>query len=178
MVPMRRLMLLRHAKSEWSNPGARDHDRVLAERGRESAPKIGSYMTRHALRPDLILASTATRVRQTVDLLLPAFAKPPKTLYDDRLYEVEGGKLLDVIKETPPEVHALMLVGHNPGIAELAELLIGTGDVETRQRLLEKFPTAGLAVIDFPLDDWKKLHHKAGRLDRFVVPRAIERAAD
>lgn len=175
---MRRLMLLRHAKSDWSSPGMRDHDRVLAERGRESAPRIGSYMTRHALRPDLILASTATRVRQTLDLILPAFPKPPRIVYDDRLYEVEAEGLLEVVKETPGDVHALMLVGHNPGLAELAAHLVGTGDVETRQKLLEKFPTAGLAVIDFPLDDWRKLHAKAGRLDRFVAPRAIERAAD
>jgi phosphohistidine phosphatase len=175
---MRRLMLLRHAKSDWSSPGMRDQDRVLAERGRESAPRIGSYMTRHALRPDLILASTATRVRQTLDLILPAFPKPPRIVYDDRLYEVEAEALLEVVKETPAEVHALMLVGHNPGIADLAAHLVGTGDVETRQKLLEKFPTAGLAVIDFPLDDWRKLHAKAGRLDRFVSPRTIERAAD
>ena len=78
----------------------------------------------------------------------------------------------------PGDVHALLLVGHNPGLADLAAHLVGTGDVETRQKLLEKFPTAGLAVIDFPLDDWRKLHAKAGRLDRFVAPRAIERAAD
>ncbi len=175
---MRRLMLLRHAKSDWSSPGMRDQDRVLAERGRESAPRIGSYMTRHALRPDLILASTATRVRQTLDLILPAFPKPPRIVYDDRLYEVEAEGLLEVVKETPGDVHALLLVGHNPGLAELAAHLVGTGDVETRQKLLEKFPTAGLAVIDFPLDDWRKLHAKAGRLDRFVAPRAIERAAD
>jgi phosphohistidine phosphatase len=175
---MRRLMLLRHAKSDLGRPGMRDHDRVLAERGRESAPRIGSYMTRHALRPDLILASTATRVRQTLDLILPAFPKPPRIVYDDRLYEVEAEGLLEVVKETPAEVHALMLVGHNPGIADLAAHLVGTGDVETRQKLLEKFPTAGLAVIDFPLDDWRKLHAKAGRLDRFVSPRTIERAAD
>lgn len=175
---MRRLMLLRHAKSDWTRPGMRDHDRELAERGRESAPRIGSYMARHALCPDLVLASTATRVRQTLDLVLPAFPEPPRIVYDDRVYEVEAGALLEVLKETPADVHVLLLVGHNPGLAELAELLIGTGDVETRQRLLEKFPTAGLAVIDFPLDDWRKLHPKAGRLDRFVVPRTIERAAD
>jgi phosphohistidine phosphatase len=70
------------------------------------------------------------------------------------------------------------MVGHNPGLGELAALLIASGEVEARQRLIEKFPTAGLAVIDFALDDWAKLHPRAGRLDRFVVPRTLETATD
>lgn len=171
---MRRLMLLRHAKSDWTAPGAKDHDRPLNSRGRESAPKMGTYMVRHALIPDLIVASTATRVRETLDLLLPAFATAPKVVYDKRLYDAQADTMLSVIKETPRTVHNLLLVGHNPGLAELAALLMASGDVETRQRLLEKFPTAGLAVIDFALDDWAKLHPKAGRLDRFVVPRTLD----
>ena len=79
---MRRLMLLRHAKSDWTAPGARDHDRPLSPRGREAAPKMGAYMARHALVPDLIVASTATRVSETLDLVLPAFEKPPKVVSD------------------------------------------------------------------------------------------------
>ena len=171
---MRRLMLLRHAKSDWSTPGARDRDRPLSARGREAAPKMGAYMARHALVPDLIVASPATRVGETLDHLLPAFNEPPTIRHDDRLYETGADALLDVIKETPKSVHSLLLVGHNPGLAELASLLMASGDVEARQRLIEKFPTAALAVIDFPLDDWGRLHPKAGRLDRFVVPRALD----
>jgi phosphohistidine phosphatase len=167
--PMRRLMLLRHAKSDWTAPGTRDHDRTLNARGRESAPKMGAYMARHALLPDLIVASTATRVSETLDLVVPAFEKPPKVMSD---------RLLEIIKETPPAVHCQLLVGHNPGIGDLASTLIAAGDVETRQRLLEKFPTAGLAVIDFAVDDWTKVHRRGGRLDRFVVPRALETATD
>jgi phosphohistidine phosphatase len=67
---------------------------------------------------------------------------------------------------------------HNPGLRDLAEFLIASGDVDARQRLLEKFPTAGLAVIDFPVDDWGKLHPKSGRLDRFVAPRQLDLATD
>jgi phosphohistidine phosphatase len=171
---MRRLMLLRHAKSDWSAPGGRDHERPLSARGREAAPKMGAYMARHALVPDLIVASTAARVAETVKHVAPAFAKAPRIVEDARLYEAEADELLAVIKETPKEVHSLLLVGHNPGLAELASLLMASGDVETRQRLIEKFPTAALAVIDFALDDWGKLHPKAGRLDRFVVPRALD----
>ena len=171
---MRRLMLLRHAKSDWTAPGARDHERPLSTRGREAAPKMGAYMVRHALVPDLVIASTAARVVETLSLLLSAFAKAPKVVTDKRIYESEADALLGVIKETPRMAHNLLLVGHNPGLAELASLLMASGDVEARQRLIEKFPTAALAVIDFALDDWAKLHPKAGRLDRFVVPRTLD----
>jgi phosphohistidine phosphatase len=97
---------------------------------------------------------------------------------DRRLYEADADRLLEIVKETPRATHSLLLVGHNPGIGDLASTLIAAGDVETRQRLLEKFPTAGLAVIDFAIDDWGKLHRRGGRLDRFVVPRALETATD
>jgi phosphohistidine phosphatase len=175
---MRRLMLLRHAKSDWTVPGARDHDRILNPRGREAAPKMGAYMARHALVPDLIMASTATRVAETLDLVVPAFEKPPRIVSDRRLYEADAERLLAIVKETPRTAHSLLLVGHNPGLGDLAATLIAVGDVETRQRLLEKFPTAGLAVIDFAVDDWTKLHRRGGRLDRFVIPRTLETTTD
>lgn len=171
---MRRLMLLRHAKSDWSAPGTRDQDRPLSVRGRESAPKMGTYMARHGLVPDLVVASPATRVTDTLALVLPAFTKQPKTVPEARIYESTADELLAVIKETPRSVHSLLIVGHNPSLAELASLLMASGDVEIRQRLIEKFPTAALAVIDFALDDWAKIHPKSGRLDRFVIPKALD----
>jgi phosphohistidine phosphatase len=175
---MRRLMLLRHAKSDWSTPGQRDQDRPLNPRGREAAPKMGAYMVRHALIPDLVIASPAARVVETLDLVLSAFEQRPKMRSEDAIYEGGPNALLDLVKQTPRPVHSLLMVGHNPALAELAALLIASGEVEARQRLIEKFPTAGLAVIDFALDDWAKLHPRAGRLDRFVVPRALETATD
>lgn len=175
---MRRLMLLRHAKSDWAKPGLDDHDRPLNARGREAAPRMGAYMARHGLLPDLIVASTARRVVETLDHLLPAFDRPPKIISEPRVYDAGEDTLLGILKETPRAAHNLLLVGHNPGMAELASLLIASGDADARQRLIEKFPTAALAVIDFALDDWGKLHPHGGRLDRFVVPRALEAATD
>ncbi len=175
---MRRLILLRHAKSDWTGVGARDQDRRLASRGRDSAPRIGAYLAHHALVPDLVLSSPAARARDTWDLVAKELPTPPPIVHDERVYETGAKTILEAIKATRPDVHLLLVVGHNPGLRDLAELLIASGDIDARQRLLEKFPTAGLAVIDFPIDDWAKLHPKAGRLDRFVAPRQLDLATD
>jgi phosphohistidine phosphatase len=175
---MRRLMLLRHAKSDWSKLGGRDADRILAPRGREAAPRVGAYMAHHGLKADLVICSTAVRTRETWDLVAAQFKETPAVVYEDRVYESSTDALVGVIKETGAAVHALMLVGHNPGLHDLAQRLIASGDTEARQRLTEKFPTAALAVIDFAIDDWRKLHARSGRLDRFVAPRMLGRATD
>jgi phosphohistidine phosphatase len=175
---MRRLILLRHAKSDWSARGLRDEDRPLASRGRVAAPKVATYMAHHGLLPDLVLCSTAARGRETWQLIAEAFDRSFRVIYEARLYETEPMDMLDVIRSTDNDVHVLLVVGHNPGLRDLAELLIASGDIDARQRLLEKFPTAALAVIDFPVDDWGKLHPEAGRLDRFVVPRQLDLAPD
>jgi phosphohistidine phosphatase len=175
---MRRLMLLRHAKSDWTDAAAADHTRTLAARGRESAPRIGTYMARHALVPDRVICSTARRARETWDLVTGAFTDAPPVTYDDRLYDAPADRILAVLREATPDSHSLLIIGHNPGLRDLAERVIAAGDVETRQRLLEKFPTAGLAVVDFPIDAWSRLHPRSGRLDRFVMPRALEMSTD
>jgi phosphohistidine phosphatase len=175
---MRRLMLMRHAKSDWSVGGQRDRDRALAARGREAAPLIGAYMAHHGLRPDKVLVSTARRARETWELAASAFGKDLDVSYDDRLYEANPKALLIPLRETSASAHSLLVVGHNPGIQELASLLMASGDIDARQRLLEKFPTAALAVIDFPLDSWSALAPHSGRLDRFVTPRALHAETD
>ena len=175
---MRRLMLLRHAKSDWTCPGVGDRDRGLTQRGRESALKVGEYMACHALGPDLAVCSPVARARDTWAIVSQAFADPPPLHYEERLYETKAEAILQVISGTEPSVHALLVVGHNPGLRDLAELLIATGDLEVRRRLLEKFPTAGLAVIDFALDESTRIHPRAGRLDRFIVPRQLVSRTD
>ena len=175
---MRRLLLLRHAKSERPRPGAEDHDRILSPRGREDAPKLGAFMVRHGLIPERAIVSTAKRTRETWDLVASAIKKSPPAVFDGRIYDAAPQDIVKVIKESDSKVHTLLIVGHNPGLQELAALLIASGNLEARQRLNEKFPTAGLVVIDFALDDWTRLHAHAGRLDHFVSPRSIEAATD
>jgi len=175
---MRRLLLLRHAKSERSKPGESDHDRILADRGRTDAPKIGAYLARHALIPDRVVVSTAARTRETWMLIAAVIEDAPPVKFEERIYEASAEAILQVIKETKPKVGTLLVVGHNPSMHELAAMLIATGDVEARQRLQENFPTGALAVIDFALEDWSRLHPLAGRLEHFITPQSLKAATD
>jgi phosphohistidine phosphatase len=175
---MRRLMLLRHAKTAQAIAGGSDRERILTERGRHDAPLIGAYMARNALVPDRIVCSTATRTRETFDLLVRAMRVKLDAVYDEQLYGADPDTIFDIVQATPDGVHTLLLVGHNPGLHMAGLDLIASGDVETRERLNEKLPTSGLIVIDVPFDDWSKLHPHAGRLDRFITPAVLSAQTD
>jgi phosphohistidine phosphatase len=174
---MRRLMLLRHAKTERAEPGERDRDRKLMRRGRTDAPLIGGFMAHHGLAPDLALVSPATRAQETWTLLAAAFAKAPKMVTDDRIYNATAENLIGVIGETA-KAHTLLVVGHNPSLHDVALQLIASGDIAAREQLSENLPTSGLVVIDLPFDDWSLIHPHAGRLERFVSPRLIAAATE
>jgi phosphohistidine phosphatase len=174
---MRRLLLLRHAKTERAEPGERDRDRKLIERGRTDAPIIGAYMARHRLIPDLVLVSPAARALETWQLVAATFSKTPRMVKDERIYNAGTDTLVELIRETD-DARTLLVVGHNPGLHDLARQLIGSGDIEARGNLNEKLPTSGLVVIDLAFDDWSKLRERAGRLERFVSPRLIGAASD
>jgi len=174
---MRRLMLLRHAKTERAELGERDRDRKLTKRGRADAPLVGAYMAHHALAPDLVLVSPAARAEETCVLLPAALAAQPRLVRDERIYNASPEKLVAVIRETR-DAQALLVIGHNPAFQELAVRLIASGDIEARECLAEKLPTCGLVVIDLPFDDWSRLNAQAGKLERFVSPRLIAEAGD
>jgi phosphohistidine phosphatase len=174
---MRRLMLLRHAKTERAEPGQRDRDRKLTKRGRDDAAVIGAYMARHGLTPDLALVSPAKRTQETWALAAPAFAKAPRLLVEERIYNATTEALFKIISEARG-AHWLVVVGHNPGLHDIAVQLIASGDADTRERVTEKLPTSGLVVIDLAFDDWSHLHLHAGRLERFITPRLIAAATD
>jgi phosphohistidine phosphatase len=174
---MRRLLLLRHAKTERAEPGQRDRDRKLMERGRLDAPVVGTFMVRHQLIPDLAVVSPATRTLETWQLTAAAFAPMPRMVTDERIYNAGTDTLFELVRETD-DAATLLLVGHNPGLHDLARQLIGAGDMETREDLNEKMPTSGLVVIDFAFEDWTELHDHAGRLELFVSPRLIGAASD
>lgn len=168
----RRLILLRHTKSDWPD-GIADHERPLGRRGLSDAPRIGSYMEAHGLIPDFAVVSTARRTRETWDLVEQEFSRSVPTRFDRRIYEARPGALLYIVREVEPAVGTLMLVGHNPGFEDLARFLIGGGNERARELLAEKYPTGGLAVIDFDIGDWREIETRSGSLDRFITPRGL-----
>ncbi len=175
---MRRLLLLRHAKAERLQSGGRDHDRILAKRGRDDAAAVGAYLVRHKLIPDQALVSTAARTRETWALVAEAFKTAPEAEYEASIYEASPEAILKAIRATERPAKTLLVVGHNPGMQQLASLLIASGDVEARQRLLEEFPTAAFATISFAANTWDELHLNGGRLEHFVTPHTLEAATD
>jgi phosphohistidine phosphatase len=169
---MRRLLLFRHAKS--SRPaGVDDHDRPLSGRGRCASEAMGRFMVEQGLRPDLVVVSSSRRTHATWALASLAFGQHPPAVDDDRLYEATPETLLEVIRQTQNAVQTLMLVGHNPGMAELADLLVARGKASALSRMREKFPTATLAVIDFEATDWAELSPGSGRLESFNTPKTL-----
>ena len=175
---MRRLLLLRHAKAERLQSGGRDHDRILSKRGHDDATAVGAYLVRHKLIPGQALVSTSARTRETWALLAKAFTKVPPVEFEGSIYEAAPEAILKAIRATEPAAKTLLVVGHNPGMQQLASVLIASGDIEARQRLLEEFPTAAFAMITFATDRWEGLHANGGRLEHFVTPRTLEAATD
>src|SRR3954463_6361634 len=147
---MRRLLLLRHAKAERSQPGGRDHDRVLAARGRADAKTLGAYLARHAFIPDRAVVSTSARTRETWTLLAAAMGKSPPVSFDERIYDATPEAILGAIRETGPNAGTLLVVGHNPGLQELAAMLVASGDIEARERLRRKVSNSALVGVHFP----------------------------
>ncbi len=170
---MRRLMLLRHAKTERAGPGERDRDRELTKRGRADAPAIATYMAHTDLVPDLALVSPARRTQQTWDLVAAVLARTPRRSNDDGIYNASTDDLMKLIAETRG-TPSLLVIGHNPGLHELGLQLIASGDASMRTRLLEKLPTCGLVVIDLPFDNWPQLRPQCGRLVHYMTPRLLE----
>jgi phosphohistidine phosphatase len=175
---MKRLLLLRHAKAKRAQPGEKDLDRILTDRGRAGARKLGAYLARHDLIPDQVLVSTSVRTRETWTQVAKAFRKPPPVHFEKRLYESSPEAILDVVCDAEPKVATLLVIGHNPSIQELANMLTDAGNADARRRLKEEFPTAALAVITFEASAWRKLHSGGGRLEHFVASKWLEAATD
>ena len=178
-----RLLLLRHAKSDWSKD-ADDHERPLSARGRKAAPEIARYMRSREYVPEAVLCSTAVRTRETLDLLLAGWRKKPDIRYERAVYLADWPVLLAHLKKTQARSSPLLFVGHNPGIEQLAiALALQPRDAQERtrlQRLTQKFPTAALAVLDFEIASWRNLKSGAGQLVDYVRPKdlAPESAGD
>ena len=158
---MKTLYLLRHAKSSWKDPGLEDFDRPLDSRGREDAPLVGGFIRKRDLRVDLIISSPAARARQTAALVRESARLTADLLFDERVYEADAARLLEVVTQAADSADALMLVGHNPGMEELLTFLTGDG---------RSMPTAAMACIALDVEEWAEVRGGAGRLEWFVRP--------
>ncbi len=172
---MKRLYLLRHAKAVPAEPALEDHDRALAVRGMHDTGAMARYMRKNGFLPDLILSSSSARTRQTTDLVLREIGA--RTDYRDVLYLAEAGKILAQVQSAPQGAAGVMVVGHNPGLEDLANLLarepVRRKERVRRDVLEEKFPTAALAVLDFDVEKWRDIRPGEGALVDFVRPKDL-----
>jgi phosphohistidine phosphatase len=170
--PFRSLLLLRHAKAE-RDPEVEDHERRLAPRGRRDAERMGERIAELGLAPEQVLCSPARRTRETLDRILPHLPDGLAVVVDRELYLASPEQILARIAAVDDRVRTLLVVGHNPGIAELAEELARRGDAEALARLRHKFPTCGLAEIRSPALRWRDLASGGGTLRAFLTPREV-----
>ena len=168
---MRRVYLLRHAKSSWKDSSLADRDRPLAGRGRRAAAAIADHLEAEGIRPDLVLCSPARRTRETLERLETALGDRVEARFEEALYGAGEAELLARLRAVPPEVSSVMLIGHNPGLEDLALALASTGDGLARMR--EKYPTGALATIDLPADEWDAIEADTGELVAYVRPRDL-----
>jgi phosphohistidine phosphatase len=170
---MRRLLLLRHAKAEAS-AGGEDFERALTERGRDDARRIGDLIAARGLVPDLVIYSSAERTRETAEIVAASWPKRVRSVAEDGLYEASRQFVMLKVRNAPDRVGVAMIVGHNPAIGDLANLLTAPAAKEDRARMAASFPTCGLAVLDFSTEHWANVTPHAGRLVRFVTPADLE----
>jgi phosphohistidine phosphatase len=169
---VKRLWLLRHAKSSWDDPDLPDRLRPLAPRGIRATRAMARHLRAAGVAPDLVLCSPARRAVQTWEGV--AAGVPPDTAVEtgETIYHADGDELLARLREVPSGIGSVLLVGHNPALQDLAVDLVGSGDPRVRERLVTKFPTGALATLDVP-GEWHDLTSGAASLLAFVVPREL-----
>ncbi|WAU81081.1 histidine phosphatase family protein [Streptomyces sp. Qhu-G9] len=167
--PLRRLIILRHAKSAWPD-GVTDHERPLAPRGRRDAPAAGRALTAADCLPELAFCSTAVRARQTWELTAAQWGTPPPVRHDARLYGADVPELLEVVREAPAEAKTLLLIGHNPGLEDLVLTLAGDSLDDALDDVRTKFPTSAIAILARH-GGWESLGPGTALLTDMIVPR-------
>ena len=171
---LKTLYLFRHGKSSWDDPALADFARPLTGRGRRAARLMGEHMARSRWLPGLVLCSSAVRARQTLEFALRAWSNPkPDVRFQRNLYMADADTLLQQARRLDDSASSAMLVGHDPGMRDLALLLAGKAEDIYLERLARKFPTAALAVFTFPFRRWDKIAAGSGELIAFVRPKDL-----
>lgn len=174
---MKRLTLLRHAKSDWDDPVARDFDRPLNKRGEKAALLMGQYARAKAMRFDRLVASPAARVTQTLATFLTGYGEPLEAHWDRRIYLASVPTLFDVLRDLPESSQTVLLAGHNPGLEDLILALVPDRDDDALRDDVEvKFPTASLAEMNLSIDRWADIEENVATLASFTRPRDLDPA--
>ncbi|MFD8719605.1 SixA phosphatase family protein [Streptomyces sp. NPDC059629] len=164
----RRIVFFRHAKADW--PQVTDHERPLADRGRTDAAVAGRKLADSGITFDLALCSTSVRTRETWKLAVHELAHRPKTIYEERVYEASPGELIAVLNEVPDDAQNVILIGHNPGVHGVTEILAGTAEGDARERMNRRgFPAAAFAVVTYE-GSWKTLEPGVATLADYWAP--------
>jgi phosphohistidine phosphatase len=162
---MKTLLLMRHAKSSWGDPQMADHDRPLSKRGKRDAPRIGRLIREEGLLPDIILSSTALRARMTTEAIIDQSAYQGKIIYLDELYLAEPVSYLNALRGLPEEYDRALVIGHNPAMETLVELLSG------KPRAM---PTSALAYFALPIQLWQDINEETkGKIVYLWRPREL-----
>ena len=163
---MKTLLLLRHAKSNWDDPGLSDHDRPLKRRGINAARQIGKLMCDQKLLPELVVCSTAVRARETLELVLESSKRQPVVEFTEQLYHCPPTEFMAVLQQVDESVSTVMLVGHNPGLEEFLSMLTGSNQL---------MPTGTLAKVELKIEHWSQLaDDSSSRLIHLWRPRDLE----
>lgn len=153
---MKRLVVIRHAKSSWKDPGVRDFDRPLSKRGKTDAPEMGLRLAKRSLVPDRLLSSPAKRAIRTAEIIAGAIGFPAGRITRmDRLYGAGVADLVGILRELDDSAETVYLVGHNPGLTDLVNFLSSA--------FLDNLPTCGLFCADFEISSWKEIDRQRGR---------------
>ena len=171
---MKRLALLRHAKSSWDDPSLDDFNRPLNERGWKAARRLGRELADREMRFDLVLASTAARVRETIDGVQKKYDFAAPIRFEPGIYEASDATLLSLVRALPEDIEAPLLIGHNPGLERLLTELTHDDERGLRRRVLGKYPTAALAVIELPAEKWANVQPGSGTIVELILPKELD----
>jgi phosphohistidine phosphatase len=173
---VKRLWLLRHAKSSWDDPGLPDPDRPLAPRGRRAAELLAAHLAAADVRPSVVLCSSSLRTRQTLAAILPTLGDALEIRIEQALYAAGAAQLLDRLGRLPNRMSSAMVIAHNPGIQDLALALAAGGPALAGLR--EKVPTGALATLELDVERWRDLDQGTATATTLVTPRALESRAN
>jgi phosphohistidine phosphatase len=162
---------MRHAKSSWDDPALADHDRPLTTRGRKAVPRMAKYMRDKRPEPSVVLCTSAVRARQTLELLQPVIPDVTTIKIEPKLYTAGSKELMTRIRRLSQAAPSVLIVGHNPSMQELILALAEEGSISNVIR--KKFPTAALAVLDAPIDEWRHLEPGKAALVDFITPKSL-----